>query len=326
MQLTSVLSHPAMLSLPQLLRRLKPAYALYNVFQRGRLRHNVPHYRRLGLGKRYYSSVSSADFADLPAAPDPTVGEDLGRRLEGSAVFASLSESARDSLLGFPERGYAVLGGFFDADTVAAINADVERLAASGEIVPKLQGKYMFVHRKSAAIREAGEGRLRDLVSVLFDHEAHLFQSLNFLKGSQQPTHSDSLHMSTYPHGGLVAAWVALEDIHEDSGPIHYYPGSHRLPYYMNGDYGNEGGRWLIGGKTYKAYEAFIEERARESGLEKRVFTARAGDVFLWHANLLHGGEVQVDMKRTRKSMVFHYFSKGCVLFHEVTQRPALVG
>ena len=30
----------------------------------------------------------------------------------------------------------------------------------------------------------------------------------------------------------MCGVWVALEDITEDNGPLHYYPGSHRLPDY----------------------------------------------------------------------------------------------
>jgi len=44
--------------------------------------------------------------------------------------------------------------------------------------------------------------------------------------------------MTTYPEGYLVGAWVAVEDIHPDSGPLVYYPGSHRLPYYLSKEVG----------------------------------------------------------------------------------------
>ena len=29
----------------------------------------------------------------------------------------------------------------------------------------------------------------------------------------------------------MCGVWIALEDIHEDSGPLIYYPKSHRSPY-----------------------------------------------------------------------------------------------
>ena len=56
------------------------------------------------------------------------------------------------------------------------------------------------------------------------------------------------------------------------------------------------------------------------------MFLARKGDVFLWHANLMHGGEPHHDKALTRKSMVFHYFSRAHICYREITQRPALMG
>ncbi len=314
------------MSIARLVRRLKPAYALYNLFQRRRLAHNLPLYRKLGLGKAYFSPVSSRDFAHLPAVTDAEASAGSAARLRGSEAFAGVSAEGQASLLDFHERGYAVLPGLLTAERVAAINASLDGLIAAGDLRANSVNKYMFAFRQSEVIREAGTGQLRELVSALLGHEATLFQSINFLSGSQQPTHSDSIHMSTYPLGGLVAAWVALEDITLDNGPLHYYPGSHKLPYYLNADYDNEGTRWLTGDKDYKAYESFIQERVAEQELPREVFLAKAGDVFLWHANLLHGGEPHLDKGRTRKSMVFHYFSQGHICYHEISQRPALMG
>ena len=103
---------------------------------------------------------------------------------------------------------------------------------------------------------------------------------------------------------------------------MHYYPGSHKLPYYLNADYDNEGSRWLIGDKDYEEYEAFIQAKVAEQQLPRQVFLARAGDVFIWHANLLHGGEPHLNKALTRQSMVFHYFSQGHICYHEITQPP----
>ena len=312
-------------AVPRLLRRLKPAYALYNVFQRDRLRHNVPLYRALGLDKRYFSPVSSADFAGLPQPEDPASSAAAQERLADSPAFRRLSAAAQDSLRAFGREGYAVLPGFVDAAEVAAVNAEFDALAAAGTVQPINGAKYMFAFRHSPRLRALGEGDLQVLATALLGSEAALFQSINFLTGSQQPTHSDSIHMSTYPLGGLVAAWVALEDVTAEQGPLHYYPGSHTLPYYLNADYDNAGGRLLIGARDYRAYEEMIAREVAARGLRKEVFEARAGDVFLWHANLLHGGEPHRDRSRTRRSVVYHYFGRGHVCYHEITQRPALL-
>ena len=307
------------------LRRLKLSYAAYNVFQRRQLAHNLPIYRKLGLQKSYFSPISSRDFAGLPANAGLPDVPPLTERLNASRAFRWLPVASQASLREFEENGFAVLPGFFSAEAVDGINQELQQLIASRQISVRYVNKFMFAFRKSARIRAAGEGALRELISLLLGHEATLFQSINFLTGSQQRTHSDSIHMSTFPLGGMAAAWVALEDITPDNGPLHYYPGSHKLPYYLNADYQNEGTDWLIGDKDYAEYEQFIAGRVAELGLQKKAFLARKGDVFIWHANLMHGGEPHLDPTLTRKSMVFHYFSRAHICYHEITQRPALL-
>ncbi|GAB3334485.1 hypothetical protein GCM10027511_43490 [Hymenobacter humi] len=309
-----------------LLRRLKLSYSVYNVFQRRKLVHNQALYQRLGLNKRYFSPISSRDFAHLPPAAGLPPVPPLAARLAGSAAFLALPPESQASLLAFEDNGFAILPGFFPAEAVDGINQELAGLVASKQVNLRYRNKFMFAFRKSARIRAAGEGALRALVAALLGHEATLFQSINFLKGSEQRTHSDSIHMSTFPLGGLAAAWVALEDITPDNGPLHYYPGSHQLPYYLNADYANEGTSWLNGDKEYTQYEATIARKIAETGLEKQIFLARKGDVFIWHANLMHGGEPHLDKAQTRKSMVFHYFSRAHICYHEITQRPALLG
>ena len=307
------------------LRRLKLSYAAYNVFQRRRLAHNLPIYQRLGLRKSYFSPISSRDFAGLAATAGLPPVAPLAVRLAATPAFAALPAASQASLRAFEENGFAILPGFFSAEAVDSINQELHELIARREISVRYVNKFMFAFRKSARIRAAGEGALRALVGALLGHEATLFQSINFLAGSQQRTHSDSIHMSTFPLGGMAAAWVALEDITPDNGPLHYYPGSHQLPYYLNADYQNEGTDWLIGDKDYSEYERFIACRVAELGLQKQIFLARKGDVFIWHANLMHGGEPHHNPDLTRKSMVFHYFSRAHICYHEITQRPALL-
>jgi ectoine hydroxylase-related dioxygenase (phytanoyl-CoA dioxygenase family) len=308
------------------LRRLKLSYAAYNVFQRHRLAHNVPVYQQLGLKKSYFSPISSRDFAGLPVSAGLPTVPPLAERLAASPAFGALPAASQASLHAFEDQGFAILPGFLSGEAVDGINRELHQLIARREISVRYANKFMFAFRKSARIRAAGEGALRELVGALLGHEASLFQSINFLTGSQQRTHSDSIHMSTFPLGGMAAAWVALEDITPANGPLHYYPGSHQLPYYLNADYQNEGTAWLIGDKDYAAYEQFIAGRVAELGLQKQVFLARKGDVFIWHANLMHGGEPHLDPAQTRKSMVFHYFSRAHICYHEITQRPALLG
>lgn len=303
------------------LRNFRFPYIAYNFFHRKQLAHNIPLYRKFGIKKKYYSSVSSADFKHTPHKEREVNRE----RLISTAFVKSLSEENRQNVLDFEDKGYAIIRGFLSSEEVDAVNRDIEKLMQNGTLKFRYINKLMFAIHHSETTRKIGNSSdLLEFLSVLMDGEAKLFQSINFINGSQQKTHSDSIHMTTFPLGGLIGIWIALEDIEPEQGALHYIEKSHKLPYYLNSDYDNEGDFLRIGKKKYKEYEVFLARKVEELGLEKKIFHAKKGDMLIWHANILHGGEPHTNKQKTRKSMVFHYFDKGSICYHEVTQRPAL--
>lgn len=305
-----------------MLRRLVHAYALYNIFQRSALEHNLPFYRQAGLTKPYWAPVSSTDFSD--SSPLRKDVADLAKLAELPA-FKALQPTAQASLRNFNETGYAILDQGLAPALVDEVNSEIDRLRNDGTLDFRYGTKLMFAIHHSERLREIiNTLDILPLLDVLIDGNARLFQSINFIKGSQQRTHSDSIHMTTHPLGGLIGVWIALEDITAGSGPLHYYPGSHTLPYVLGPDFPHEGTSVLIGPEANKVYEDKIEQVVAEHGLTKEVFLARKGDVLLWHANLLHGGEPHTDPDSTRKSMVLHYFDEQRACYHEITRRPAL--
>ena len=132
-------------------------------------------------------------------------------------------------------------------------------------------------------------------------------QSLYFEYGSQQPLHRDPVFVQTKPPSALVAAWIALEDIHPESGPLVYVPGSHRLPYYQLSPGEHRFDHRRHGAAESEAMAAFDREQVARAGLPTEVLTCRKGEVLLWHHSLLHGGSVVADPSRTRKSFVVHF-------------------
>jgi ectoine hydroxylase-related dioxygenase (phytanoyl-CoA dioxygenase family) len=130
--------------------------------------------------------------------------------------------------------------------------------------------------------------------------------------------------MTTFPNGYLIAAWFALEDISIEQGPLSYYPSSQKLPYITNEDYENSSNAVMLDGNANKKFEAKMQNVIAENNLEKKIFTAKKGDLFIWHANLIHGGEPMLNSELTRKSMVVHYFAEGVICYHEISERPAI--
>ncbi len=306
-----------------ILRRLKIAYMIFNFFHKKRLKHNVPLYKKINLKKHYFSSISSKDFEGI----NPNILKNpLNINIQDTQIYKTTDEENKKSLLNYNDEGFAVLRQFIDINTVNKINEEIDHLLKTKELKFIYRTKLMFAFKKSETIKNIGLDKyLIELLSTLMNQKVELFQSINFIMGSEQSTHSDSIHMTTFPLGGLLGVWIALEDIDIDNGALHYYPKSHLLPYYLNKDYDNEGNKFLIGDKLYTEYEKMIQQKISELPLEKKILKAKAGDLLIWHANLFHGGEPHINKNKTRKSMVFHYFAENSICYHEISQRPALI-
>ncbi|MEX2468657.1 MAG: phytanoyl-CoA dioxygenase family protein [Pseudohongiellaceae bacterium] len=153
----------------------------------------------------------------------------------------------------------------------------------------------------------ATDSRVTTALAQLLGRKALPFQTLNFPVGTSQLAHSDTVHFSTIPAGYMAGVWVALEDIDEDNGPLAYYPGSHKLPYYGMHDLELEPGY-----ENYRHYEQRIQDLIDEHSLQVEYGVVPKGTAIIWHANVLHGGAPQKDKGRSRHSQVTHYYFEGC--------------
>lgn len=165
------------------------------------------------------------------------------------------------------------------------------------------------------------------VLRMLYGREPYPFQTLNFLNGTEQRTHSDVIHFSSLPSGFMCGVWTALEDVSLRQGPLHYLPGSQRLPEL---DYEDLGVPAVDGAMTwenpntlasYLAYEKRIDALARESGFRREELDIKRGSFLIWSANLLHGGSPRDDHTLTRKSQVTHYYFAGAVPFTPMFSR-----
>lgn len=315
------------------LRRLKWLYALYNFFHYKQLRHNLTVFKKYGIRKNYFSRISFRELEELtrtaPLKEQPWLdAADSKVVLPKHKKFNALDVNTQKALLNWSRDGYAILEKFYSSSDIDFINEEIQRLLKEKKLTQLHNGKVMFGIDKSQKLREtASPERLTDILSLLLGRKVKLFQSINFFNGSQQDAHSDSIHMTTFPLGFLIAVWIALEDIEVGSGPLFYYPGSHKLNYVMNADFRKVDNPILFDEHDYTDYERRIDEVIHENGIteNKKTFLAKKGDLLIWHANLLHGGNPIQNPKSTRNSMVLHYYAEDVICFHEITERPALL-
>jgi ectoine hydroxylase-related dioxygenase (phytanoyl-CoA dioxygenase family) len=309
------------------LRTLKANYVLLNLFNRKKLKHAQRMYRKYGIERSVLLPISSSDLpantTDLPWL-DTTEGV---ARLAADPRLQRFDAATREAVLHWPEKGYVILRGLFRPEEVAAMNAEVDRLIHDKVVDFNFTGrKIMFAFHHSELLRKyVHDRRILDVMELLLGKHMRVFQSINFLTGSEQAAHSDSIHMTTYPLGYMTAAWIALEEMTPDNGPLIYHPGSHKLPYLLNGSYDHGGNRFVIGEDAYARYEEAVDKAIDNGRFERKEFIAQPGDVLIWHANLLHGGKKMNVPGASRKSMVIHCFADDVLCYHELTQRAALM-
>ncbi len=231
-----------------------------------------------------------------------------------------LPESFGDHLRHFLREGYIVLDGFIPPEHCEKVNQDLEALVASGVFQYGFKGQRiekLFEHSESARNLWA-HAEILKVLSAIFDDQAVPCQTLNFIHGSQQAAHQDVIHLTPFPQGFMCGVWVALEDIHPDSGPLFVYPGSHRLPRLYTHTVGapkvRDGRKW---GEFSAAYTPSVKEMLEKSGLKPIYYTPKVGSVLIWHENLAHGGSPLANDQLTRKSMVSHYFARGALAYYD---------
>ena len=249
-------------------------------------------------------------------------GDDYAARVQ------TLASSARDRAIvdAYRRDGFVVLD---DIDLTDGLDTESMWETLGPIIAAEGQGRAQDAWRDVAAVRAiAVHEEVLRVLRLLYDREPVPFQTLNFLHGTEQPTHSDFIHFSTLPSGYMCGVWTALEDITLAQGPLHYFSGSHTLPEFTYDalgvprvpapyDWTNPHTR-----ASYHAYEQAIAGLARESGFHKHELPIKRGRALIWSANLLHGGSPRTHPTATRKSQVTHYFFENTLGITPMFSRP----
>jgi len=213
-------------------------------------------------------------------------------------------------------RGYLLLPGFVAGDIVDRINADIDLawrdradypatvtvdqkigtpdeqrmpLRDTDPAVRQSPYKLNDLYQESDAIRDAVMSkRLMQVLAPLIGGTPMICNSLSFEYGSQQPHHFDTFYMPPTVRNQMLATWVALEDVHEQAGPLEYFPGSHKIEPFRARD-----GSYNLTSDERGDFEEYIATELGREGLEEQAFCAKKGDVFIWHARVEQGPSKQ---------------------------------
>jgi phytanoyl-CoA hydroxylase len=180
-----------------------------------------------------------------------------------------------------------------------------------------LQGKYVKIndfHNSSVAGKKLmTHPSIVSFLEAIFNQKVVVMQSLVFMYGSQQPSHQDFPWVTAKVPSHLAAAWIALEDIKIDSGPLYYYIGSHKMPKF---DFGSGILFKKDSTRTPVEFADYLDKTSAELNLPKETLLIKKGDVLIWHAALAHGGSLITNPDQTRKSFVCHYSTEKALPYH----------
>jgi hypothetical protein len=130
--------------------------------------------------------------------------------------------------------------------------------------------------------------------------------------------HQDSYLNEPEVGDHYAAVWIALDDIHPDSGPFQYVPGSHRWPQVT---------RELIGRHvdltdpqwpkhSEQILSPLFEQELAERDAQVVTHLPQRGDVLIWHGRLLHRGSPARVPATYRPAFIAH--------FSGIHHRPAM--
>ena len=197
----------------------------------------------------------------------------------------------------FFETGYVILRGLIENDLLDAVAVETAK-----------PGKTIDRWDISRPITKLGyHPEILKYLENLYGYEPFPFQTLNFQNPPCVGLHTDTIHFSTLPVDWMCGVWIALEDITRNNGPLIYFPGSHKLPFFDFED---------LGMTPSMDYEKFMKNLGRYSEwLGERAKTMRAeqlicnrGTIIVWHANLMHCSAQPKNKNVSRSSQVTHYY------------------
>lgn len=203
-----------------------------------------------------------------------------------------------DAIASLNEKGFAIVDLGFAPEDLDAVTAFCR---AKLQNVSRIQDGWLT---EAAIGRLAVHQPVLDLLTKVYGRRAFPFQTLNFQVGTEQAAHSDTYHFSSSPERFMCGVWVALEDVSPDSGPLVYYPGSHKLPIIHKSEIG--------GTQSYPDYEKHIARLMVENAFAPEYGELKRGQALIWSANLVHGGSKRRNRDLTRLSQVTHYYFEDC--------------
>lgn len=116
-------------------------------------------------------------------------------------------------------------------------------------------------------------------------------------------------------HAGVdtfyAATWMALADIHPDSGPFQYVAGSHKWPLIsqrkMLAAMGEDGSDPDWPWRSEQILKPIVEAKIEAEGWKVETYLPKRGDCLIWSSRLMHRGSRANVEGMERRALISHY-------------------
>lgn len=218
------------------------------------------------------------------------------------------------------DEGVVILEGFLPEDLMVAY----EEAWLEHNADRPMGWDYCTPYRNVPALADIlSYGPLHDVMSDLVGEPVGVHLNLTGWRSTTRNWHQDS-YLNPPPVGdAYIAAWIALDDIHPDSGPFQYVPGSHRWPQVTRekilAALAPEERNHLWPTHSERVLTPLFEDLIAEQGVSPVSHLPSRGDVLLWHGRLLHRGSPPNDPTLERRALIAHYSG----VYHRPDMPPA---
>jgi len=228
------------------------------------------------------------------------------------------------------------LTGFAELNAKLGVEPNVDFHSYSSEKQSAIkEARYRFHLERESTQRLVFNSRLIAFLTRLFGEEPVMRQPETGFHTRRTPDHTDSLDFKVEPKGAELRMWCALEDIHPDSGPVYFVPGSHKaIAQVMEEEVLLEHPEFAqllvsqLGATTSTEFfrvtkplwryvkEEKLPRSIQEKGLRREVHPLKKGDVVVFSSDVVHGTSRRNNGGLTRKYMVAYWAAMSAGWYH----------